>query len=61
MFAWVDSAFLILDEWSSYRGGYLNRFACIPNIIPGIFGNLVVKSKLPPRSGSSLEAVESNP
>ena len=27
-------------------------------IVPGISGNLVVKSKLPPQSGSSLEAVE---
>ena len=26
--------------------------------VPGISGNLVVKSKLPPRSGSSLEAVD---
>ena len=29
--------------------------------LPGISGNLVVKSKLPPRSGSSLEAVEPHP
>ena len=29
--------------------------------VPGIFGNLVVKSKLPPWSGSSLEAVEPHP
>ena len=27
----------------------------------GISGNLVVKSKLPPRSGCSLEAVENHP
>ena len=27
--------------------------------VPGISGNLMVKSKLPPQSGSSLEAVES--
>ena len=26
------------------------------NWVPGIFGNLVVKNKLPPQSGSSLEA-----
>ena len=31
------------------------------NWIPGISGNLVVKSKLPPRVGYSLEAVESHP
>ena len=29
--------------------------------VPEISGNLVVKSKLPPRSGSSLEAVEPHP
>ena len=29
--------------------------------VPGTSGNLVVKSKLPPRSGSSLEAVEPHP
>ena len=29
--------------------------------VPEVSGNLVVKSKLPPQSGSSLEAVEPNP
>ena len=29
--------------------------------VPGIPGNLVVKSKVPPQSGSSLEAVEPHP
>ena len=29
--------------------------------VPDIYGNLVVKSKLPPRSGSSLVAVEPHP
>ena len=29
--------------------------------VPGVSGNLVVKRKLPPRSGSSLEAVEPHP
>ena len=29
--------------------------------VTGISGNLMVKSKLPPRSGSSLEAVEPHP
>ena len=29
--------------------------------VPGVSGNLVVKSKLPPQSGSSLEAVEPHP
>ena len=28
-FAWADSALVVLDEWSSYRGGRLNRFDCI--------------------------------
>ena len=27
-FVWADSALVILDEWSSYRGGRLNRFGC---------------------------------
>ena len=30
-------------------------------LLPEISGNLVVKSKLPPQSGSSLEAVEPHP
>ena len=30
----------------------------LPRLIPGLSGNLVVKSKLPPRSGFSVEAVE---
>ena len=32
-----------------------------PKVALGISGNLVVKSKLPPRNGSSLEAVEPPP
>ena len=31
------------------------------NRVPGISGNSVVKSKLPPQSGTSLEAVEPHP
>ena len=31
------------------------------NKVPGISGKLVVKSRLPPRSGFSLEAVEPHP
>ena len=27
--AWADSALVVLDDWSSYRGGRLNRFNCI--------------------------------
>ena len=27
-YAWADSAMTILDDWSSYRGGLLNRFYC---------------------------------
>ena len=27
-FAWADSALVVLDEWSSYKGGCLNRFDC---------------------------------
>ena len=33
----------------------------LPRLIPGLSGNLVIKSKLPPRSGFSLEAVEPHP
>ena len=29
VFALADSAFVILDEWSSYGGGRLGRFDCI--------------------------------
>ena len=29
---WVDSAPVILDEWSSYRGGCLYRFDCSENV-----------------------------
>ena len=32
MFVWefavADSALVVLEEWSSYRGGHLNRFNC---------------------------------
>ena len=28
-FAWADLALVVLDEWSFYRGGCLNRFDCI--------------------------------
>ena len=27
-FAWVDSGLVVLDKWSSYRGGHLNKFDC---------------------------------
>ena len=27
-FAWADSALVVVDEWSSYRGGCLSRFNC---------------------------------
>ena len=26
--AWADSALVLLDDWSSYRGGYISRFDC---------------------------------
>ena len=26
--AWADSGLVILDEWSSYRGGRLSKFDC---------------------------------
>ena len=28
-FTWADPALIVLDEWSSYGGGRLNRFDCI--------------------------------
>ena len=31
--AWADSALVVLDEWSSYRGGRLRRFDCISNVL----------------------------
>ena len=42
-FAWVDSALVVLDEWSSYRGGPLNRFDCkrkFTNFSSEVFGKL---------------------
>ena len=27
--AWVDSALVVLDKWSSYRGGCISWFDCI--------------------------------
>ena len=33
-------------------------FLRLIKLVPGIFGNLMVKSKLPTQSGPSLEAVE---
>ena len=27
--AWEDPTLVIIDEWSSYRGGHLSRFDCI--------------------------------
>ena len=35
-----------------------DSFSVFDHLVPGISGNLVVKSKLLPRSGSSLEAVK---
>ena len=28
-----ESALVVLDEWSSHRGGCLNRFDCIANAV----------------------------
>ena len=36
-------------------------FLRLIKLVPGIFENLVVKSKLPPQSGPSLDAVEPLP
>ena len=36
-FAWADSALVVLDEWSPYRGDHLNRFDLTKNV-----GNLSI-------------------
>ena len=40
-FAWVDSVLVILDEWSSYKGGCLNSFDCIIKLALSCFILLV--------------------
>ena len=35
-FAWAVSALVALDEWSSYRGGRLNRLDCIKTSFLGV-------------------------
>ena len=32
-FAWVDPALVVLDDWSSYRGGCLNMFDCSNKLV----------------------------
>ena len=52
---------LVQNHWAAPR---LTQPFILPRSVkwvPEIAGNLVVKSKLPPRSGSSLEAVEPHP
>ena len=45
-FAWVDIALVVLDEWSPYRGGRLNRFDCNWKEIEILaIGNNIVKQK----------------
>ena len=42
-FAWADSVLVVLDEWSSNRGGHLNRLDCISkcqNIILVVFNEI---------------------
>ena len=51
----------VQNHWVTPR---LTQPLILPRLIkwvPGIYANLVVKSKLPPRSGSSREAVEPHP
>ena len=48
----------VQNHWVAPR---LTQPLILLRLIPGISGNLVVKSKLPPRSGSNLEAVEPQP
>ena len=32
-FVWAESVLVVLDEWSSYKSGRLNRFDCILTFI----------------------------
>ena len=32
-FAWADSALVVLNKWLSHRGGCLNRFDCIYQVV----------------------------
>ena len=41
-FAWADSALVNLGEWSSYRGGRLNRF----DVLEGIFSRKLQNDSL---------------
>ena len=57
----------LLEQWPSGQGAVAPRSTqpfILPRSVkwvPEISGNLVVISKLPPRSGASLEAVEPHP
>ena len=39
-FALADSALVVLDKWSSYRGGHLNRFGCTIQTMNHFFKNI---------------------
>ena len=51
----------VQNHWVAPRLTQPFIFLRLIKLVPGISGNLVVKSKLPPRSGLSLEAVEPLP
>ena len=49
---------IVQNHWVAPRWSQPFIFPRSIKWVPGISGNLVVKSELPPQSGSSLEAVE---
>ena len=52
-FAWADSVLVVLDEWSSYRGGRLNRFecTCLDETMMVFKGHIFFHHYIPFRSG----------
>ena len=70
---WIRHVVLFWDPWFPIQGSRAENHWVAPSStqpfilprsikwVPGLSGNWMVKSKLPPRSGCSLEAVESHP
>ena len=51
----------VQNHWAAPRSTQPSTLPRSIKRVPGISGNLVIKSKLSPRSGSNLEAVEPHP
>ena len=51
----------VQNHWAAPRLTQPFILLSLITLVPGISGNLVMKSKLPPRSGTSLEVVEPHP